>query len=53
MEEMALEPPKAKKDRYWKSKDVVVISTRFRCKLLSRRNAISKIRSKGMLVALD
>lgn len=53
MEEMAFEPPKAKKERYWKSKEVVLISTRLRSRLVRMRHVTSKSRSKGMLVALD
>ena len=53
IEEIALEPPKAKKDTYWKSRDVKVKS-----RLESRRSpsawyCTSSIRKSGMLVALD
>jgi hypothetical protein len=53
MEEIVLEPPKAKNERYWKRRDVVVISTKSRGSLLSRWNATSKTKRRGMLVALD
>ena len=34
MEEMALEPPKAKKEEYWRRREVVVSSTRLRSRSL-------------------
>lgn len=36
MDEMALEPPKAKKERCWKRREVVVVSIRLRFRLLRR-----------------
>jgi len=53
MEEIALEPPKAKKDVCWRSREVVVISTRERERSFRRKNWIPKRRRRGMLVARD
>lgn len=53
MEEMALVPPKAKKERYCMRSEVVVTSTRFRSRLCSRWNCAEKMMRSGMLLARD
>jgi len=50
MEEMAFEPPREKKDRCWRRREVVVISRRVRGRLVRRWRRISKRRRSGILV---
>lgn len=51
MEEMAFELPRAKKERCWRRREVVVISRRVRAWFLMRKKRSSKRRKSGMLDA--
>lgn len=51
MEDMVLEPPRAKKELYWRRREVVVVSVRLRFKVERSEDWISKTRIRGMFVA--
>lgn len=53
IEEMALEPPKAKNEAYWRSIEVIVISLGVRSSRRSVWSWISKSRKMGMFVTRD
>lgn len=53
MEDMALEPEKAKKEAYCRRREVVVVSIGVRFSFSRRESWAWKISSKGMFVALD
>ena len=52
-EEMALDPPNAKNDAYWRTRVVIASSVVDNSKELSMLRRSSKIRKRGMLVTRD